>query len=73
MDRKLLFVASTGAHIRHFHLPYLQQLRASKENPDANVTDFCEHLGVRAAEAVRVASFQFFVISHCCSILWGGG
>lgn len=27
MDRKLLFVASTGAHIRHFHLPYLQQLR----------------------------------------------
>lgn len=27
MGRKLLFVASTDAHIRHFHLPYLQQLR----------------------------------------------
>ena len=27
MGRKLLFVASTGAHICHFHLPYLRQLR----------------------------------------------
>lgn len=27
MGGKLLFVASTDAHIRHFHLPYLRQLR----------------------------------------------
>ena len=27
MDKKLLFVASTRAHICHFHLPYLRQFK----------------------------------------------
>jgi glycosyltransferase EpsD len=27
MEKKLLFVASTGPHIRQFHLPYLQRLK----------------------------------------------
>jgi hypothetical protein len=40
---------------------------------DALHPNLGEHLGVRAAEALRVASLQFFVVSHCCSILWGGG
>lgn len=67
MGRKLLFVASTGAHLCQFHLPYLHQLR--EEGWTVHVACRCGSEKIPDAAAVVDVPFekQMFSPANFCA------